>query len=80
MTSYCIYLYSEKLDAYESAGVYGKEDEALLVASALSDLLKQGMLTYEYNDFHEPFDRVEITKYSDTNTITTGELVYSSEE
>ena len=75
MTSYCIYLYSKKLDSYESAGVYGKEEEATLVAQALQDLLEQGMLTYIYNDFYEPFDSVEVRKYSDTNTITTGELI-----
>ena len=75
MTSYCIYAYSKKLDTYESMGVYGKEQDARLVAQALENLIGQGMLTYIYNDFHEPFDSVEIRKYSNEDCISTGDLV-----
>lgn len=76
MTSYCIYLYSKELDSYENVGVYSKEEEALLVARALTDLVDRGMLTYIHNDFYEPFCSVEVTKYSTDNE---GETIYKSE-
>lgn len=75
MTSYCIYLYSDKFKSYDAAGVYGNERDAMLVAQALKDLVEQHMITFIYNNTSEPFDCVEIRKYSDTNTITTGEFI-----
>ena len=75
MTSYCIYLYCERTDSYENAGVFGKEQDAMLVAQNLKDLIEKGLLFETWNDFQYPFVSVEIRKYSNTDTITTGELI-----
>lgn len=74
MTSYILYLYDKDNDMYENAGVYGQLEPAETVAQALADLIKQDMIINRYNDRTEPFDWVEIVKFSD-DTVPTGERV-----
>ena len=67
MTCYCIYLSDEKNGFIENAGVFPTESLAYVVAQNLAELITKGFLFYTYNDFQEPFTKVEIVEYSENN-------------
>ena len=63
MTCYTVYLYDKDNDFYSNSCVYSTEEEARTVAEGLEPFIKKDMIINR--EFHnEPFDWVEITKYS----------------
>jgi hypothetical protein len=74
MTCYTLYLYNKDRDTYSQGYVVSTEEQARTIAEAVSTLLKQDMII-DREDNNEPFDWVEIIKYSDDNVNPTGDRV-----
>ena len=74
MTCYTVYLYDKDNDDYSQGYVCRTEEEARTVAEALQSLIKQDMIINR-DMYNEPYDWVEIIKYSNDNTVPTGEKI-----
>jgi hypothetical protein len=74
MTCYTLYLYNKDRDTYSQGYVVSTEEQARTIAEAVSTLLKQDMIIDREYD-NEPFDWVEIIRYSDDNTNPTGDRI-----
>ena len=78
MNMYRIYLFDKKHNISKEVANYTEKHNAIMVAKALKPLVEEGTLTHIYNDFHEPFDLIEVEEYE--IDFLTGKKVYSSEE
>ena len=74
MTCYTLYLYNKDRDTYSQGYVVSTEEQARTIAEAVSTLLKQDMII-DREDNNEPFDWIEIVRYSDDNVNPTGDRI-----
>lgn len=74
MTCYTVYLYDKDNDDYSQGIVFSTEEQARTVAEGLESLLKQDMIiNRDFNN--EPFDWIEIVKYSNDCVNPTGDRI-----
>ena len=79
MTCYTVYLYNKDADVYSDGYVCKTEEEARLIADYTSTLLKASDIELNYTSSNypngEPFDWIEIVKYSDDCVNPTGDRI-----